>query len=290
MTVSIAHLGPVGTYSEAAALLCAEWWQHHTGASAELCPFPSIVKALQAAATEQTPLAVVPVENSIEGSVAITLDTLWRLDGLSIQQALVLPISHALLSCAGGFDAIQTVYSHPQALAQCQGWLEKHLPQARLVATQSTTEVLQNLEAEPNMGAIASQRAAQLYNLPVLAHPINDQADNCTRFWVVSAAAIAFPSMGEKSYSSLAFSLPKNVPGALVKPLQIFAQRNLNLSRIESRPTKRSLGEYLFFIDIEASLEAESVQSALAELKDCTETLKIFGSYSIQIASLSGVV
>ncbi|MGF1496569.1 MAG: prephenate dehydratase [Elainellaceae cyanobacterium] len=282
MAVSIAHLGPAGTYSEAAALRWAEWWQHHTGEAAQLAPLPSISKALQAATTGQALLAVVPVENSIEGSVAITLDTLWRLDDLRIQQALILPISHALLSCAPTTATLQTIYSHPQALAQCQGWLERHAPHARLVATQSTTEALQQLEAEPTVGAIASQRAAQLYRLPVLAYPINDQPDNCTRFWVVSAAELTLPPSGTHRYASLAFSLPQNVPGALVKPLQIFAQRNINLSRIESRPTKRSLGEYLFFIDIEANLESAGVQSALAELRDCTETLKIFGSYAIQ--------
>jgi prephenate dehydratase len=220
------------------------------------------------------------VENSIEGGVTVTLDTLWQLDSLRVQLALVLPISHALLSQTQTLEQIQTVYSHPQALAQCQGWLEQFLPSAQLIPTNSTTEALQylseNLSENQTVAAISSERAAQLYNLPVLAHPINDHPDNCTRFWVLSLEPLIVGS-----HTSLAFSLPANVPGALVKPLQIFAKLGLNMSRIESRPTKRSLGEYLFFIDLESSIQAELVQLALEELQSCTEELKIFGSYDI---------
>jgi prephenate dehydratase len=216
------------------------------------------------------------VENSIEGSVVITLDMLWQLDILQIQQALVLPIRHALLSRASTLEAIQTVHSHPQALAQCQEWLEKFLPSAQLVPGNSTTEALQYLDEDYTAGVITSQRAAQLYNLPVLASAINDFPDNSTRFWVLGKQ----PSPGG-SHTSLAFSLPANVPGVLVKPLQVFASKGINMSRIESRPTKRSLGEYLFFIDIEANASQDSVQTALSELASYTEILKIFGSYNV---------
>lgn len=276
MTVSIAHLGPAGTYAESAAIACAKQLEQTTGEEIALHPCPSIAQTLKAVASGHTDFAVVPVENSIEGSVTVTLDTLWQLDNLRVQRALVLPISHALLSCAPTLEQIRVVYSHPQALAQCQGWLEKFLPTVQLIPTNSTTEALQHLAEDQAVGAIASQRAAQLYNLPTLAHPINDHPDNCTRFWVLS-----LEPWSNGSHTSLAFSLPANVPGALVKPLQIFAERGINLSRIESRPTKRSLGEYLFFIDIETSIESEQAQSAFLELQACTETLKIFGSYEI---------
>ena len=126
--------------------------------------------------------------------------------------------------------------------------------------------------------AIASSRAAQIYDLPILAEGINDYPDNCTRFWVVSEESHEFIS---HSHTSLAFSLPANLPGALVKTLQIFAHLDINLSRIESRPTKRSLGEYLFFLDIEADINSASMQSALLELQEYTETLKVFGSYNV---------
>lgn len=276
MSLSIAHLGPTGTYAEAAALTYSQWLTQERGQQSFLCPYPSIAQTLEAVANQEAALGVVPIENSLEGSVTMTMDALWRLDNLQIQQALILPIAHALLSCAADFALIRTIYSHPQALAQCQGWIDKFLPLAQLVPTNATTEALQHLEQDKTAGAIASQRAAQLYNLPILACPINDYPDNHTRFLVVSLN----PSSGG-SHTSLAFSVPANLPGALSQLLQIFASRNINLSRIESRPTKRSLGEYLFFIDIEANAHDPSVQSAIAELKLHTETLKIFGSYTV---------
>ena len=276
MSVSVAHLGPPGTYAEAAALAYAQTLAKETGSQPLLCPYPSIAQTLHAVAQGQAHLAVVPMENSIEGSVGVTLDTLWQLDTLQIQQGLVLPIRHALLSRASSLEAIQTVYSHPQALAQCQGWLEKVLPLVQLVPTNSTTEPLQYLDKDYTAGGITSQRAAQLYNLPILASDISDYPDNSTRFWVLGKQ----PSAGG-SHTSLAFSLPANVPGALVNPLQVFATQGINMSRIESRPKKRSLGQYLFFIDIEADARDVSVQAALAEFAAHTKILKIFGSYSV---------
>lgn len=274
MAISIAHLGPAGTYAEVAALAYAHQMEQETGISPQLSPYPSISLTLKAVAQTQADLAVVPVENLSEGSVRMTLDTLWQLDNLQIQRELVLPISHALITRASAMEAISTVYSHPQALAQCQGWLEKSLPSAELIPANSTTEALQHLEDNATIAVIASERAARLHNLPILVCPINDYADNCTRFWVLSQE----PSPGGK-HTSLAFSLKANVPGALVKPLQAFAQRNINLSRIESRPTRRSLGDYLFFVDLEADILQTDTQAALKELETYTETLKILGSY-----------
>ena len=278
MTISIAHLGPNGTYAEQAALAYVNWVRQETGQEAILCPYPSIAQTVRAVDQGEVDLAVVPVENSIEGSVAVTLDTLWQLDKLQIQLALVLPIAHALLSHAQSLESIQTVYSHPQALAQCQGWLEQFLPNVQLIATNSTTEVLQQLEHDCTISAIASLRASQLYNLPILASGINDYPDNCTRFWVLAQSQAQIKAA---SHTTLAFSVRANVPGALVKPLQVFAQRGINLSRIESRPSKRSLGDYLFFIDLEADTNSALVQSALAELAAYTEILKLFGSYNV---------
>jgi len=284
MTLSIAHLGPPGTYTEQAAVFYVKWLAQTTGQKATLCPYPSIAQSLQAVAQGQTQLAVVPVENSIEGSVTMTMDTLWLLDSLQIQLALVLPIAHTLISCATSLDSIKTVYSHPQALAQCQGWLGQFLPTVQVIPINSTTEALQLLNQDLTAAAIASIRAAELYNLPILATEINDYPENCTRFWVISQAQTEVSqqlSSTTSTHTSLAFSLPANLPGALVKPLQIFSQLGINLSRIESRPTKRSLGEYLFFIDLEADNTAPKMQSALAELSTYTEILKIFGSYHI---------
>jgi len=291
--VTIAYLGPPGTYAEAAALAYLSWLPPSARQQVPcLSPYPSIAQSLKAVAAGQVDFAVVPVENLVEGSVTVTLDTLWQLETLQICQALILPVSHALISEAKSLDSIQTVYSHPQALGQCQKWLEQFLPLVQLVPTNSTTEALQSLAGDPAIAAIASERAAQLYNLPVLVCPIQDYSENCTRFWILSKSA-SFKAIersprqdqsvksGLGIYTSLAFSVPANKPGALVQPLEVFAKRQINLSRIESRPSKRSLGDYVFFIDLEVSLADPSVQSALAELETYTEILKIFGSYTV---------
>jgi prephenate dehydratase len=276
MTISIAHLGPTGTNAETAALAYASWLTQEKGQESLLCPYPSIAQTLRAVNDQQVDLAVVPVENSTEGSVAITLDMLWELDRLQIQQELILPISNALLSHGTTLTEIHTVYSHPQALAQCQKWLEKFLPSVQIIPTNSTTEAVRQISQDPQSGAIAAPRASKLYHVPILAADINDYPDNCTRFWVVGLTPTA-----KGSRTSLAFSVPANLPGALVKPLQVFANRGINLSHIESRPTKRSLGEYLFFIDLEASATEASTQEALGELSTHIEILKIFGSYEV---------
>lgn len=284
MSFTIAHLGPPGTYAEQAAFTYAHWWSKQTQQRLPaLRPLPSITQTLYEVAEGRTEIAVVPIENSIEGSVTTTLDTLWQLETLQIRQALVLPISHVLVTQADTLATVQTVYSHPQALGQCQQWLHQNLPRAQLIPTHSTTEALKYVEMDIMAAAIASQRAAHLYRLPIFASSIQDYADNCTRFLVVSRpqSFFAMPKIDAPIYTSLAFSLPKNAPGALVEQLQIFAARSINLSRIESRPTKRSLGEYVFFIDAEAALETESMQSAIKLLNQSTEQLKILGSYSI---------
>ncbi|HIK07771.1 MAG TPA: prephenate dehydratase [Trichormus sp. M33_DOE_039] len=284
MTISIAHLGPPGTYAEQATIFYVKWLTQNIGIEAILCPYSSIAQSLKAVAQGQTQLAVVPVENSIEGSVTMTMDTLWQLDTLRIQSALVMPIAHALISCASSLNNIQTVYSHPQALAQCQNWLGEFLPNVSLIAANSTTEALQALEENVTAAAIASTRAAQIYNLPILAHQINDYPENCTRFWVISQGETEITQqlrLHTPTHTSVAFSVPANIPGALVKTLLVFAELGINLSRIESRPTKRSLGEYLFFIDLEAAVSTPQMQSALAELTTYTEVLKIFGSYNV---------
>lgn len=276
MDVSIAHLGPTGTNTEAAAAAYAQWLLQTHQNSAYLCAYPSIAQTLNAVAQKQTTLAIVPVENSTEGGVGITLDTVWQLDGLHIQQELVLPITHGLISRGTSLKNIKTVFSHPQALAQCQKWLEKELPEVQLIPTNSTTEAIQDIQQDLTAAAIASPRAAQLYNTPILVQDIHDCPDNCTRFWVMGLV----PSyVGQ--WLSLGFSVPANVPGALVKPLEIFARRNINLRRIESRPTRLSLGDYIFFLDLESAIEQSSVQDALKELAQHTKLLKIFGSYPI---------
>lgn len=275
MAITLAHLGPPGTYTEAAALAYGAQY-----GEVELFPYGSIAQTLQAVAHQETDLGIVPIENSIQGSVAVTLDTIWLLDDLHIQQALVLPIQHVLISLSDRLESVKTVYSHPQALGQCQGWLEQFLPQAQRLAAASTTDALTSLEGDRAAAAISSRRAAQLYDLPILAENLNDYPDNCTRFWVLGREATT-----QGSHISLAFAAPANVPGALVNPLQVLAERQINMSRIESRPTKRLLGEYIFFVDIEGDLRDRAIQAALAEFARHTASCKIFGNYNVTVIS-----
>ena len=275
MKYSLAYLGPTGTNSETAALAYADWLMINQQYESTLCPCPSIAISLQSVAKGKIDYAIVPIENSIEGSVTVVLDTLWRSGNLKVHQELTLPIFHGLLTYSQSLEAIQTVYSHPQGLAQCQQWLEKNLPQVQLIPTKSTTEGLTLLKDDASAAAVSSPRAAELYQIPLLRQDIKDRPDNCTRFWIINAN-----ESNNGDHLALAFSLPKNAPGALVKALEIFACREINLSKIESRPTKRSLGEYVFFIDLEGNSQNTQINEALAELSSCTEILKIFGNYN----------
>jgi prephenate dehydratase len=272
VTTVISHLGPTGTYAETAALAYAD----SLAVPTKLLACNTIAQAIAQVDAGRADVAVVPVENSIEGSVTMTLDTLWQAGPLQIQQALVLPIDHTLITIATDLQQIDTVYSHPQALSQCQGWLGKFLPTAQQIAANSTTAMLAVLPAQPRTAVISSQRAANIYQLPILAQGIGDYPKNRTRFWVLSQQLAP-----TGSYTSLAFSLPANVPGALLRVLEKFASHNINLSRIESRPTKKSLGDYLFFVDIEADSSDPLVAKVLAELTACVEKIKSFGSYCI---------
>ncbi len=271
--ISIAHLGPTGTFSELAASAFANNFESGT---TSLKAYSTIAQAIYATVEGETQFCVVPIENSIGGGVTITLDTLWEVENIHVQQSFTLPVQHALISEADSIDDIQTIYSHPQALAQCREWLAKHLPKVDLVRASSTAEPLPKLKEDINAGVIASPWGAKIYNLPVLAHPINDYADNYTRFWILGRQL----STGGQ-YTSLAFSLVSNEPGALLKPLQLFSALNINMSRIESRPTKRSLGDYIFFVDVEANAKEPTMKTALEVLKLHTAQLKVFGSYDL---------
>lgn len=274
---AVAYLGPTGTYTETAA-------QDFCGQAGldpgRLDPYPTIAATLEAVAIGSAQWGIVPVENSIEGGVAMTLDTLWRMEGLHIQEALVLPIRHCLIGSQATWDPamITEVLSHPQALGQCQEWIRRHLPQAVPMPTRSTADALEHL-GDPGHVAIASRRAAQQRRLPILADAINDHPDNSTRFWVVSTDPKLCP---QPFITSIAFSLPDNVPGALLKPLQILASEGLNMSRIESRPTKKVAGTYVFFIDIEHPGDPCLPVEVLKSLGDFAEILKVLGCYGLR--------
>lgn len=278
MTISIAYLGPKGTFSEFSAAAYADSLGEQPS---KMAAYPTIAQAINATEQGKTDCCVVPIENSIGGGVTLTLDTLWNIETLHIQQAFTLPVQHALISSAAQLSDIKTVYSHPQALSQCREWLANNLSHAQLVPASSTAEPLPKLKENQNTAAIASKWGAKIYDIPVLAHPINDFADNYTRFWVLSKQ-----HTHKGQHTSLAFKLLSNEPGALLKPLQLFSALNLNMSRIESRPTKQLLGDYIFFVDVEASASDPIMQTALKLLKLHTATYKNFGSYDLTTLKL----
>ena len=285
MTFSIAHLGPAGTYAEQAAFNYAHWLVSQWGCQEpELVAEPSITQTIYALDQNKVDVAIVPVENSIEGGVSFTLDTLWKLDEVRIHSAFILPIDHMFIAHTRDLKTIQAVYSHPQPLGQCQTWLAQHLPQAQLIPTTSTSESLRYLQQQSNVGAITSERAATINKLPIQYRSIQDHPDNCTKFWVLQKASksrLSPLSDCPKTITSLAFSLPQNIPGALLAPLKTFAHRQINLSRIESRPAKTALGDYVFFIDAEVTVGDAEFETALEELRTQTEILKILGSYPL---------
>jgi prephenate dehydratase len=269
----IAFLGPVGTYGEQAAIrLCAL-----EGIEApQFMPQVGIRAVVKAVAEGRCEAAVVPVENSVEGGVTACMDALWEHPELRVARALVLPIRHALLG-SGPLEGVSEVLSHPQALAQCSQWLGEQLPTALQLPTSSTADAARMVAGSRFRAAIASLQAAEEHGLQVLAYPINDVAGNCTRFLLLQ--------QGERTLAgpmaSLAFSLHANRPGALLDALACFAHRDLNMTRIESRPSKREMGEYIFFVDLELPKGAAPLQQALEELRPLCEHLAVFGAYPI---------
>ncbi|MEX0588650.1 MAG: prephenate dehydratase [Cyanobium sp.] len=268
-----AFLGPAGTYGEQATRHLAEL---EGIVDPELVPQPGIRAVVQALAQGGCDAAVVPVENSVEGGVTACLDALWEHPDLSVARALVLPIRHALLG-SGPMAGVSEVLSHPQALAQCSQWLAEHLPQALQLPTSSTAEAARMVAGSRFRAAIASQQAGAEHGLKELAYPVNDVAGNCTRFLLLRRGSRS----PEGPMASLAFSLHSNQPGALLEALGCFAQRGLNMSRIESRPSKREMGEYIFFVDLELPEGSVPLEAALAELRPLCEHLALFGAYPL---------
>ena len=269
----IAFLGPAGTYGEQASIRLA---QLEGLVAPELVPQVGIRAVVKALADGQCEAAVVPVENSVEGGVTACMDALWEHPDLRVARALVLPIRHALLG-SGPISGVSEVLSHPQALAQCSQWLAEQLPNALQLPTSSTADAARMVAGSRFRAAIASLQAAREHGLEVLAYPINDVPGNCTRFLLLRRGVRSL----EGPLASLAFSLQANRPGALLEALACFGHRALNMSRIESRPSKREMGEYIFFVDLELPQGPEPLQQALAELQPLCEHLAVFGAYPL---------
>jgi prephenate dehydratase len=276
--VRIAYLGPPGTFSED-ALRAAIGEQE-----VEAIPSASVYDAIVALREGAADRALVPFENSIEGAVTATLDTLaFDADGLTLVGEYDLPIRHCLIARTEvPLDRIEVVLSHPQASAQCARFIRENLPQAEVRAAPSTAEAVRTVaETEAPWAALGAESAARLYGAAVLRHGVEDEADNITRFvWVAREGTS--PSGSGPWRTSLVFSeLGEDHPGALVEALQVFSSRDVNLTRIESRPLRRGLGRYQFFLDIEGAANDEPLASAIEDLRSKAETVRVLGSWPI---------
>jgi len=269
MTKRLAYLGPPGTFSEEAALL------HDP--QAEFLPLQSIAAVAAAVEAGMAGEGIIPIENSLEGSVGEALDLLIHESSLSIRRELVLPIEHCLLAPPGTtVEAIGAIFSHPHALAQCRKFIERCFPKAQMVAALSTAAAVEEMLARSDAAAIATHRAAQIYNVQALARGIQDRQANLTRF-VVLADADHPPTGHDKT--SIAFSFADDRPGLLVAILAEFARRSINLTKVESRPTKERLGEYIFLLDLEGHRQDPPVAEGLKAVAGQVALLKVFGSY-----------
>jgi chorismate mutase/prephenate dehydratase len=266
--LQVAYLGPEGSFTQSAA-------QKHFGGSVELHPMSTIADVFHAVETGHACYGVVPVENSTEGMVSHTLDR-FIASPLKINGEVTLRIHHYLLSKSNDLKDVHTVYAHPQALAQCRQWLTEELAHAELVPLNSNAEAARKVAAEPEgSAAIAANRAADIYGLSVLASNIEDEVDNTTRFLVIGAQNVG-PSGVDKT--ALLVST-KNKPGALQTLLTPLADSGISMTRIESRPSRKGIWEYVFFIDIEGHVSDNAVSEALAKLEQESSMFRILGSY-----------
>ena len=265
--LNIACLGPEGTFTQTAAL-------KHFGQSARLKLLGGIDQVFREVAAGACDYGVVPVENSIEGAVNHTLDMLLVSD-LKLCGEVELRIHQQLLSRSGRLEDIQAVYSHEQSLAQCRRWLDANLADVRRVPVPSNAEAARNAAGDDSSAAIAGEQAGEIYGLPVLRKNIEDNPDNTTRFLVLGREAL---SPCGKDKTSLLFAMPSR-PGSLMSMLACFADHGVNMTRIESRPSRQGMWEYVFFVDILGHADDEEVARALSELRDKAAMMKLLGSY-----------
>jgi chorismate mutase/prephenate dehydratase len=263
----IAYLGPAGTFTHLAA-------KRQFGHSTEYLPVGNIRAVFEAVSRGNARYGVVPIENSTEGVVNYTLDMFIDSD-LKISSEIMLQVSHNLLSKTGRKSDVKKIYSHPQASAQCRGWLNENFPGVPVVVDLSTAAAAKRLSIDPSAAAVASELAAHVYNLKFVQKGIEDYKRNYTRFLII--ARESSPKTG-KDKTSIMFSV-KDRPGALYVILRHFARHKLNLTKIESRPSRRKAWEYIFFVDMEAHIEDRGVKKVIDKVKKECLYLKVLGSY-----------
>ena len=267
--LKVAFLGPEGTFTQAAVL-------KHFGASVRALPLTAIDEVFHEVEGGVADFGVVPIENSSEGTVNHTLD-MFLTSGLKICGEVELRVSHYLMGKMSGFEDIKRVCAHPQALAQCRGWLDEQLPEVERDGVSSNAEGARRARDERGTAAIAGRTAAEIYSLNLLANEIEDRADNTTRFLVVGRKL--FNASGADRTTLLVSTSDTDDSGALFQLLEPLAQHRVNMTRIESRPSRRRKWDYVFFIDIEGHVSDPAVAKALAALESRASLFKVLGSY-----------
>jgi prephenate dehydratase len=270
MTRRLGFLGPPGTYSEEAAL--------RYDPKAQLRPFVSISAVAAAIDSGMTDEGVVPIENSLEGPITETLDILIQNSRLSVRNEIVLPIEHLLLARTGAKPSdIKVISSIPQALAQCREFIERCFPKAALEAALSTAAAVEDVMGREDAAAIGNGRAAELYGAEVLARGIQDRATNLTRF-VMLAGEDHPPTGDDKTSLAFAFAV-EDRPGLLTSALEEFSSRAINLSKIESRPSKERLGVYVFLADLDGHRTEQPLAESLESVREKCSFFRVLGSY-----------
>jgi chorismate mutase/prephenate dehydratase len=269
MPMSVAFLGPQSTFTHMAAM-------QQFGLSAKLIPQKSIPAVFEEVARDRAHYGVVPVENSTEGVVNHTLDMFIDSD-LQVIAEIMLEISHNLMSRSGQIEQVARIVSHPQPFAQCRHWLETNMNDVPLIDVASTAAAAQLAADDDSVAAIASAAAADQYDLKIVKARIEDNPNNYTRFLVIGRKT---PDKSGADKTSIMFSI-KDEPGILYRMLEPFSKRNINLSKIESRPMKKRAWEYIFFLDMIGHIEDEDIAAAVGELRPHCHYLKVLGSYPI---------
>ncbi|MBM3334135.1 prephenate dehydratase, partial [Candidatus Sumerlaeota bacterium] len=270
-TMKVGYFGQPATFTHIAALT-------EFGSAAQYEPRDTINDLFMAVEKEELEYAIVPVENSTGGVVHTTLDMFLDYFDARICSEILMAITHNLVARCR-LDQVRRVYSNPQPLAQCARWLNRHLPNAERIETATTVQGVQRAAREKGAAAIASELAARTYNLKIVASNIEDSHWNSTRFWVIGRRKCE-PTGNDKT--SLMFSI-KDRPGALMSLLKPFADREINLTKIESRPTRRKAWEYVFFVDIQGHINEPHIREALKEIEPNCVLVRILGSYPSEV-------
>ena len=275
--MQVAYLGPRGSFTHQVA--------QQAFPTADLQAFETITEVIKAYETGEVTYSVIPVENSIEGSVHETIDYLFHQAEIHAVAEIVQPIAQQLLATSADM-AVEVIYSHPQEIAQGKKYIQEHFPQARIEITASTAYAARFVAEHPEQpfAAIAPQAAAVEYGLEVIAQDIQEISENFTRFWILGDKApfIVLEQVAKKV--SLALTLPDNLPGALYKAMSVFSWRGISLTKIESRPLKTALGEYFFILDLDNQSE-ELLAYSQKELTSLDITYKVLGNYLVYMTS-----